>query len=499
MAVPVPVRPGPAARPAPRRRWPWFLCLPPIAVLAAAWPCLLPPIRGGPAAAAASPHGAPPVAAPAAGDGPESPCTRTPVDAAAPAASTFAEFVERLVAIGIDTSRLDAAGDREGAEASDRSARDEFAAMLQQLPDAECEALAALADHGEPPADDVPGRLRRQVWNLTLRVGLERRHRTALAAPARRPALDTLVAATLTALPAGDALAHELAEGQLANRPYLAAVHEPAVLDLVARSGERRFPADVAEALLTTLWHNLQADGERGSEQLAALALALLHDGNESERRAAAKQLVRDDRWRAVVLQHLRAQKDRALARELALVAAQELPPATAIEVIATAAAVGADTTAPFLVLGHRDVGALRQAYEQRLAADVDPELRNLLVAGGGFAGTPEGIELARLALDSDPDADVRLRAVFALTASAGASLGEAAVARALDDSRISADPQRLGALVLALDNQAQQGLANALDRLGQRLRLMPALTPAARADLERILARALPGGRTSR
>jgi hypothetical protein len=476
-----------------------LLGLAPVVVLAAAWPCLPPPpARSGPAAASA-PRAAPPVAAPAVADAPESPCTRTPVDAAAPAASTFAEFVERLVAIGLDTSRLDAAGDREGAEASDRRARAEFAAMLEQLPDAECEALAALTGHGEPPADDVPGRLRRQVWNLALRVGLERRHRSSLAAPAHRPALDTLVAATLTALPAGDALAHELAEGQLENRPYLAAVHEPAVLDLVARSGEHRFPTDVAEALLTTLWHNLQANGERGSEELAALALALLHDGNESERRAAGRLLVRDDRWRAVVLQHLRAEKDLAQARELALVAAQELPPATALEVIATAAAVGADTTAPFLVLGHRDVGALRQAYEQRLAADVDPQLRSLLVAGGGFAGAPEGIELARLALDSDPDADVRLRAVFALTANAGAALGEAAVARALDDPRIGADPQRLGALVLALDNLAQQGLSNALDRLGQRLRIMPALTPAARADLERILARALPGGRTSR
>src|SRR5262245_19935125 len=408
MAVPVPVRPdpatSPAARPAPRRRWPWFFVLAPFAVIAAAWPYLPAPTRSAPAAAASAPRDAPPVAAPVVADGPESPCTRTPVDAPAPAASTFAEFVERLVAIGIDTSRLDAAGDREGAEASDRRARAEFAAMLEQLPDAECEALVALAGRGEPPADDVPGRLRRQVWNLALRVGLERRHRQALAAPARRPALDTLVAATLTALPAGDALAHELGEGQLENRPYLAAVHELAVLDLVARCGEHRFPADVAEALLTTLWHNLRANGERGSDELAALALALFHDGNESERRAAGRLLVRDDRWRAVVLQHLRAAKDVAQARELALAAAQELPPATALEVLATAAAVGADATAPFLLLGHRDAGALRQAYEQRLAADVDPQLRNLLVAGGGFAGTPEGIELARLALDSDPD-----------------------------------------------------------------------------------------------
>src|SRR5215471_779082 len=100
MAVPVPVRRDPAtrtaARPAPRRRWPWFFCLLPIVVLAAAWPCLLPaPTRSRPAAAAASaPRELPPVAAPAVADAPESPCTRTPADAAPPAASTFAEFVE---------------------------------------------------------------------------------------------------------------------------------------------------------------------------------------------------------------------------------------------------------------------------------------------------------------------------------------------------------------------------------------------------------------------
>ena len=88
---------------------------------------------------------------------------------------------------------------------------------------------------------------------------------------------------------------------------------------------------------------------------------------------------------------------------------------------------------------------------------------------------------------------------MFALTANAPAALGESAIQRALDDPQIRSHPQRLGAVVLALDNLARAGEVNAIDRLGQRLRVTDGLTAGARLELEKILARALPGGHTSR
>jgi hypothetical protein len=303
----------------------------------------------------------------------------------------------------------------------------------------------------------------------------------------------------LSLLPTRDDLAVELGNGQLADRPYLSIAHEPAVLQLVAMAGEHQFPVATAEALLTTLWRNLQATGTRTSEELAGLAMLLLQEGNESERRAARRRLLLDDRYRSVLLDHLRTAKDCAEAKALALIAAEQLPAKAALEVLSLAVSVGAEPAAAFVLLGRRDVSALQQAYEQSLASDLDPKLRDLLVAGVGFSGEPAAIEIAKLAQQSDPDPEVRLRAMFALTANAPAALGESAIQRALDDPQIRSHPQRLGAVVLALDNLARAGEVNAIDRLGQRLRVTDGLTAGARLELEKILARALPGGHTSR
>jgi hypothetical protein len=420
-----------------------------------------------------------------------------------PTASTsppsYASYVDRLVRMGLATSTLDADGDPRAAAESDQQARATMTELLERIPDAEQFALDALQDDEAPPAGDLPGQIRRQVHNVVLSLGLERRHHIAKQDPARAPALETFVAAMLALLPTSDALATELGNGQLADRPYLSLAHEPAVLQLVAMAGEHRFPAATAEALLTTLWRNLQAVGARTSDELAGLSLLLLQEGNESERRAARRRLLLDDRYRSVLLDHVRASKDRTEAKALALIAAEQLPPKTALEVLTLAVTVGAEPAAAFVVLGRRDPATLQQAYEHSLASDVEPKLRDLLVAGIGFSGEPAAIEVAKLAQQSDPDPEVRLRGMFALTANAPAALGEAAIQRALDDPQIGNDPQRLSAVVLALDNLARAGEINAIDRLGQRLRMTSGLTTGARLELEKILARALPGGRTSR
>lgn len=467
-----------------------------------------PPDRGGPRRAAPaeapSPARAPGTAAAAAAvDGP-----RRPVPAAAPAPRTFADYVDELVAIGERTSALVVAGDTAAADESDEGARRLFDEMMARLPDAEAEALAALCATPAPAAPALPGlevpapappqgdrdAMRRRVWNLALAAGLHRRHERALRGADRGP-LDSLVAAALTALPAAEDLAVELGCGQLADRPYLHLAHEAAVLELVALSGTGGFPPAVATALLSTLWRNLQASGDRSGAELRGLALLLLRDGNASERASAARLLLGEDRFRAVVLEHLRRNADARLLREVAVVAAQDLPPPLALEVLQTTVHLGEDFAAPFLVLGFRDAALLADRYEQQLADGTEPALREALVGGVGFAGGPRGVATAQLAFDHDPDPGVRLKALYVLTANAGAACGERTVAAALDDPRIRDDPLRLGAVVLALENLADQGLINELDRLGQRLRTCGALTADARAHLERILARALPHG----
>jgi hypothetical protein len=429
------------------------------------------------------------------------------------AALDFDGYVARLLALGQETTRLAAAGATEAAKQNDERARALFDELTRRIADADERALAALCgapaaaatdpttdpttDPATDPTTDVTAAQRAQVLALILQYGLRRR----LAAPDRAP-LDALVAAVLAALPGDAGLARRLGLGLLADEPYLDLPHEQAVLSLAQMSGDGLVPSDVATALLTTLWHNLQRAGRRSSDELATLCLLLLGDGNAGERLAACRQLLGDPRYRLLVLEHLRTTPDARLAREVALAAVQDLPPAEAFTVVVAAATAGgaaanADhapgAVAPFLALGHRDPQLLQREYEQRLADDVEPRLRELLVAGAGFGGDPAGIELARLAFDADPDPEVRLRALFVLTGRAADALGEGAMARALDDPRIRDDPRRLSAVVLALENLARRGLVNAVDRIGRRLRAC-ALDASSRQALEATLASALPG-----
>ena len=150
----------------------------------------------------------------------------------------------------------------------------------------------------------------------------------------------------------------------------------------------------------------------------------------------------------------------------------------------------------PLMVLGSKDSELLGQAYEQRLADGVDAQMRAELITGVGFAGTANSVELAKTALQYDPDPEVVSRALFVLSASGDIELAEQSLLRALDDPRIGGDPVRLGGIVHALHNLTGGGAINALHRLGQRLAAMPNLLPGDRLELEKILARSLPQGR---
>ena len=257
---------------------------------------------------------------------------------------TFAQFVDALVDLGLETARLADAGQQDDAIASDHEARELFRAMLAAVADADAMALAAMADL---PFDDRPlatamlrsgadasattaapivapmqsRLLRENVLMLTLSCGLSRRHEHIVDGRPDSAALTAGALATLQALPH---LAERLGDELLVDQPYLGESHEPQVLDIVARSSDGTFPAATSTALLSTLWTNLQHSGARSSEHLAGLALLLLDDGNASERMAAARLLILDERYREVVLDHVRRTKHEGLARTLAIAAAAQ-------------------------------------------------------------------------------------------------------------------------------------------------------------------------------
>lgn len=411
--------------------------------------------------------------------------------AAGAQARTFADYVQELVDLGLCTADAAQAGDDDAAVEADRAARARFDEMMAAIRDADALALQSLGDVRLADSDNasLAEVVRRNVLLLAISTGMQRR-----LADDDRSELDAITGGALTLLLARADLA-ELLGASLVDRPFLGEPHEGAVLALVAASGEGAFPQSMAVQLLSTLWDNLQRTGARSSQRLTGLALLLLDVGNASERLAAARRLLLDERTREVVLAHMRRTRDDALARTLAMAAAEELPAAAAFAVITQAAEVTGQDTAPFLTLAHRDVSLLRTEYEQRLGSDVTPRVRAMLVAGAGFSDAPEGIEVARLALASDPDPEVRIRALFVLTGRCAETLGEAAVQQALDDPRIAGDPQRLAAVALAVENLARQGLVNQVHRLGERLRATAGLPDSARTLLDRMLAETLPGG----
>lgn len=410
---------------------------------------------------------------------------------------TFAMLVDELVAHGQRTAALAQQDDHAGATASDQQARALFAMLMERFEDAGERALDLGASLPSEPAEggvaaDAAAaeahRGHRLVLHLVLAAECNRRE---AAGTDSRERLDGLVRAILDVLPISAATV-EIGSRTLIDQPHLRATHEPQVLGLLRLASEGAFPRSVATRMLVTLWNNVQRFGERTSDDLARLALLWLGGDDPSQRTAACRQLLLDARYRDLVLSWLRERGDRDVAAELAGIAAQELPPDQALALLRELAPLLPSAPNAYLVLGFRAPEALADAYRELLASDVQPRVRADLVTGVGMTTTPIGLEIARLALENDPSPDVRLQAVFALTARRDPALGEAALQQALDDPRIAKDPLRLSAVVLALQNLETTGDLNALHRVGQRLQTL-ALSDASRQTLAGILARGLP------
>ncbi|MCA8973770.1 MAG: hypothetical protein KDC98_03575 [Planctomycetes bacterium] len=418
---------------------------------------------------------------------------RVAVEASAPPSRSFAELVDELVATARTTTDLVGEERIDEARRSDDAARNQFAALLEAFPDAGEQALAML---GTIPPDSET-RLdiaRRTVLKLVLATTLADLHRIAKTA-ADRSRIDPLVSSLLTVMHLGGATA-TLGNDVLGDKPYLRLCHEPGVLEIVELAGRGEFPRSIATSLLMTLWQNLAAAGERSSADLDSMAMILMADADASKRTAACRHLLLDPRYRAVVLTWLRERKDLAVAADVTGIAARELPPPAALQVLRELAPVLPRMPSAYMVLATRSEELVLEEYYGLLASDTYAAVRSDLISGLGMARGAEARNAVELALQ-DPASQVRTQAMLTISAIAP-ERAEEACNLLLDDPRTANDPDTLAVVVMALDNLASAGEVNAVDRLGQRLRQSP-LPEHTRQRLESILDRSLPGGRTSR
>ena len=437
--------------------------------------------------------------APAVAAAPASAATAT-ADASAPrievatsrpeAEPTFEERVDDLVSIGTETATFAAHDDHAMAAASDKVAREKFDELMRRFDDAGFRALSMLATLVDASTTETSGR--KIVLRLVLRTECTRLDATANSLQ-ERTRVDAFVQAVLDSMPMHE-VATEVGAYALVQQPFLRAAHEPSVLGHLQLAAEGRFSRQVATQLLLTLWDNLQRSGERTSEELARLAILHLDHPDPSQRTAAHRQLLKDVRYRNLVVSWLRDKDDRATAYEVARLAASELAPRDAMALLRELNPVLPDMATPYLVLGHRAPNEVADGYRELLAANTHPGTRRDMVIGAGMPATPLALELAQLALENDPAVDVRVHAVMCLSARNEPDIGERAMNHALDDPAIGGDPIRVGEMVFALQNLESHGHTNAVDRLGQRLRAMR-MPAQSKELLERILARSLPQG----
>ena len=408
---------------------------------------------------------------------------------------TFEQRLEALVVAALSVTAHVEAGRTADAKAADAEGRRAFDALRADFLDADERALFVRT--GIRDGDESPdARARRRLCSLLIEAGLEDRERLR-GADGRNRRLGVLVGAMLSVLPQDDGVAADLVP-MLTVAGRLGPEHESAVLDFVAHAaapGRRRL-VELAADLLHALWRDLQRTHARSASELDALALLFQDDVNPAQRLAALRRLMTaaDGRFRELAIQTAERLRDPDAAQSLVVVAAGELTVRDALAVAARLHPIcGARATSAFVQLGMRDTALLRDAYEQRLAQNVDADFRAELVTGAAFGDPATGIAVADLAFRQDADEGVRARAMLALTGLAAASHGERALQLALDDERLARDPAWLGRCVLALENLARGGDPNAVDRVARRLRGSAHLAAADRSRLDDLIRRALP------
>ncbi len=427
-----------------------------------------------------------------------------PTDRATDTVADFDTQLAHLVALAVRGMREVRAKHMEKAKATDAEARTAFETLVQTIGDAGERALFALLGRPEPDTETQPGaepqrgtgadptpRVERLMLLRIIDYTLQSRH--ALL-PASAGQLSAFVAAMLDAIQQSASIAADFAP-LLIDKPYLDQTHEDDVLRLAELSPVTTHLQACAARLITTLWTNLARTGARRSGQLESLAMMLKDDTNPAKRSAAMQHLLAADDPRLVdfVLAEAEQARDPRLARELAMGAVEGATSARALEVLQRMRRVE-DTplTSATLTLALKDPAGLREKYETLVGEGRDARLRADLITGLGFNPSPENTALTQLAFDSDPDPEVRARALLALSTSA--ARGEEAIGRALDDATfLGKRGERMRDVIAAIQNLAGSGQLNAVARLGKRVLARPGLAETDRKDLERILREALP------
>ncbi|MBK8975824.1 MAG: hypothetical protein IPM29_07845 [Planctomycetes bacterium] len=405
----------------------------------------------------------------------------------------FQVVVERLVELGLE---LWTAVEEESAAvtAIDDVAEALLRDLLARVADAPERALAELAAY----ADGSSGERRRTVhFQVLLRIvrdGLADRERRCRG-DGHRSALDALASGCLGTLQLGPSLARELGRGTLVDAPYLGAAHEAEVLALFDAGADVPHVAEVAPALLRTLWRNLVDSGARTPGEVASLALLFAADGSPERRRAALAHLLTaaHGRYRSLAVDSAVRSGDAGTITDVADAAVERLRPGAALDVMAALSRADADaTTAAFVRFGARHGDALPAAYERSLADGADSRsFRVGLVTAAGLDPRPTSAALAISAFETDPDPGVRERALLALAAIAPPDQVARCIAAALADPVRGRDPQWLGHVAAALRNAAGRLGRAELEPLVERLRARSELAEADRHALMRLTAAA--------
>jgi hypothetical protein len=406
----------------------------------------------------------------------------------------FRESVAQLCTMGLRTAELAQEDEVEAAQQLNEEVRDLLGNVLSHFADAGERSLAMLVEMSGGPEVSEQSALdntKLGVLQLLLQAELTRRNQLAGIA-ADRSRINALVQAILDSMPIGN-LTTEMGNRCLHQAPYLRIAHEPSVLNLLKLAGEDQFPRNVATNMLMTLWDNVKEAGERSSEDLSQLAMLRLDSSDPSEIVAACRQLLADEKYRAVVLSWLRDRKDTQIALAIAQIAAKELPVNDGIAVLGELAPLLKHTRGTYMSLGLRSPHAVSEAYRKHLAANTHPDIRRELIMGVGMIPHAAGLPVAELALANDPSAEVRIQAMYVFTVHATPEACERAINRLLDDPEIANNQSHLGSIVLALQN-LEKGDPNRIARLGARLQSLP-LANYSRASLKEILDRVLPGG----
>jgi len=430
------------------------------------------------------PQGRVPLAAPPSAQDTEQPDAHPDFDVA----------VEQLVALGLAIHEALTHGENDAAIEANRQAESLVIQTVTAHRDAGTLALDRMVRH--TARSSVADGIRSRVLERLLADDLRARHSRAEAQQAGPP-LDPLLDAMLAYVPASRELAEALGRRLLTAQPYLGPAQEPAVLELSEQTSELPFLLEVVPDLLCTLWRNLEANGGARSARLRALALLFLDDPNPSRRQAAAVRLLEDPTHRALAVAATLRSADVDLAAAVGRSAAVGLPAAEALDVLTAVSELGGEALVPaFVALGMRAPQAMVSAYEQALADGDRTTLRRSLLTGATAQLDPGALALAELAFHSDPDPEIRGRALFALAAHPDVHRAERSLHEALDDPRRRSDVALVGQVALALRNLRGPNADEARTRVAERLRLHPALGARDRSALESWLAQVSAGPR---